>query len=395
MSDPLRTVAVVGGGIGGLTAALLLSRLGHEVTLFEKHTRTVGVGAGLLLAPNGLAVFDALGVGNDLREAGHVMHRSAVLRANGALVMPLTFGGGGEGLDHAVAITRRALHRRLWAALEQDDLVRLRTGLEVIDVQVDGQLWSKPKGGPQSSSYDVIVGADGVHSLARTRGRFDAEVTSTGQTYVRGLVPTSQAPSAAGEYWTRLGIFGGAPVGDGLTYFYASGTQLQKAIERQDLDAFRSAWAEELPSARSTLEAVSNFSDLLVNQVERVDCAAWVDQRVVLIGDAAHAMAPTLGQGANSAVVDAAVLAQELTSSDLAGALDAYQCRRLPAVRRVQDTADRITKLSTTPGTVRPWLRDRILRAASRSTGSQRRQRRLVDQEDPPALRRSLAEHLS
>jgi 2-polyprenyl-6-methoxyphenol hydroxylase-like FAD-dependent oxidoreductase len=112
----------------------------------------------------------------------------------------------------------------------------------------------------------------------------------------------------------------------------------------------------------------------------------------VLLGDAAHAMAPTLGQGANSAMVDAAVLTSELTvDRPVPEALARYAARRLRAVRRVQDHADRLASMSTIG---HPWLRalrDTILRAAARHPATVTRVARILQQEDPAELHRTVA----
>jgi 2-polyprenyl-6-methoxyphenol hydroxylase-like FAD-dependent oxidoreductase len=114
------------------------------------------------------------------------------------------------------------------------------------------------------------------------------------------------------------------------------------------------------------LGAVKDFNALLVNHVERVDCARWHDGRLVLLGDAAHAMAPNLGQGANSALVDAAVLLDELRRAPALGAaLAAYDARRRPAVRRVADTAARLGRLAEATHPVARALRDRVLLPAA------------------------------
>jgi hypothetical protein len=107
---------------------------------------------------------------------------------------------------------------------------------------------------------------------------------------------------------------------------------------RRDLSAFRALWTRVLPPAGPALDRVACWEELLVIEVSRVDCERWVDGRLVLVGDAAHAMAPNLGQGANSALVDAAVLAVELAADQpVDQALSRYAQRRRQPVRRVQD----------------------------------------------------------
>jgi 2-polyprenyl-6-methoxyphenol hydroxylase-like FAD-dependent oxidoreductase len=103
-----------------------------------------------------------------------------------------------------------------------------------------------------------------------------------------------------------------------------------------------------------------------VHEVLRVDCARWCDGRLALLGDAAHAMAPNLGQGANSALVDAAVLLDELRRSATPdGALAAYDARRRPAVRRVAETAARLGRLAEATNPVARAVRDRVLLPAA------------------------------
>jgi 2-polyprenyl-6-methoxyphenol hydroxylase-like FAD-dependent oxidoreductase len=157
------------------------------------------------------------------------------------------------------------------------------------------------------------------------------------------------------------------------------------ALAAGDLGRLRAAWAAALPLAGRVLERVQDPAELLVNQVVRVDCARWHDGRRVLVGDAAHAVAPTLGQGANSALVDAAVLACELAAEGPPeAALARYAARRRPAVRRVQDTADRVARLAELASPPLRRARDLLLAAAA-GLGSDRRVR-AVQQEDPARL---------
>jgi 2-polyprenyl-6-methoxyphenol hydroxylase-like FAD-dependent oxidoreductase len=156
-----------------------------------------------------------------------------------------------------------------------------------------------------------------------------------------------------------------------------------RALAEQDLEGFRGRWAAALPLAAPVLERLGSLDGLLVNRVVRVDCRRWADGRLVLVGDAAHAMAPNLGQGANSAIVDAAVLAAELAADQpLPEALGRYTARRRSAVGWVQDAADRLARLSRVSHPVLRWGRDVALRRLGRlATGPSRQQR--VQQEDP------------
>lgn len=196
-----------------------------------------------------------------------------------------------------------------------------------------------PAGGLDELRADVIVGADGVSSTVRSTGGFVSRV-SPGSSYVRTIVRGRASPWFE-EYWTPLGSFGQGPLSDDSIYFWAAAdvAGAADAVSRRDLGAFRQQWRLVLPAAADLLERVSSFDDLLVNTVRRVDCRRWFSGRLVLLGDAAHAMPPNLGQGANSALVDAVVLAEELAGApSVMDALVGYDKRRRPLARRVQQT---------------------------------------------------------
>lgn len=384
-------VVVVGAGIGGMAAALLVARTGASVTLLERVAEPAAVGAGLLLQPNGLAVLDGLGLRPALDEAGHPIKAADVRRADGRLLLHAPIRDHGPGLDHALAVRRSELHQLLHDAITRSGRITTRLGAEVASVDPAGHVHLAGAG--PSLTGDLVVGADGVRSVVRAAGNFGAVVTSTGATYVRAIVAGTDH-GLHGEYWTRLGLFGGAPLGDGTTYFYAAAhaPPVAAAIARRDLPALRALWAEELPAADSLLGAVATYDDLLVNDVARVDVERWSHGASVLLGDAAHAMSPTLGQGANSALVDAAVLADELDQDGpVADALARYERRRRTAVRKVQDTADRVAALSDAPDSRRTSALTAVLRVLARSESVAARQDRLVQQERPALLRESVA----
>jgi len=165
------------------------------------------------------------------------------------------------------------------------------------------------------------------------------------------------------EAWTPGGVFGAFAVDNGTYAFASCGLpECRAALEARDLGPFRSAWARAYPPADRILGALASFDDLLVNEVLRVRCTRWSDGHLTLLGDAAHAMAPNLGQGANSALVDAAVLLDELRrANSLDAALEAYERRRRPAVSRVATASAILGRLAEMTNPVARALRDRIL----------------------------------
>ena len=230
-------------------------------------------------------------------------------------------------------------------------------------------------GGPTASTLhaDLVVGADGVNSAVRSTGGFYSRL-SAGSSYVRTIVQGHANPWFE-EFWTPLGSFGHAPLGGDTTYFWAAAQSpaVTDAVSRRDLVSFAAEWRRVLPIAGEFLAKVSSFDDLLVNTVRRVDCRRWFSGRLVLLGDAAHAMAPNLGQGANSALGDAVALAEALgPATSVQTALERYDHRRRPAARRVQNTAGLLQRLCNLHQARAIRVRDAVLMAIDPSSPSWR-----------------------
>jgi 2-polyprenyl-6-methoxyphenol hydroxylase-like FAD-dependent oxidoreductase len=274
----------------------------------------------------------------------------------------------GGGLDHAIAVRRTDLHRLLLEAVAGVASVDTRFGWAAVSADPSGvvRIASTAENGPDFGSIslqaDVLVGADGVNSAVRSTGGFVSRV-SPGSSYVRAIVKGRASPWFE-EYWTPLGSFGHLPLGDDIVYFWAAAhvAGAADAVSRRDLGAFRQEWRRVLPAAADLLEKVSSFDDLLLNTVRRVDCRRWFSGRLVLLGDAAHAMAPNLGQGANTALVDGVVLAEELAGApSVMDALAGYDKRRRPLARRVQKTAAMLQRLCGIEQVTTLRVRDALL----------------------------------
>jgi len=348
-------VLVCGAATGGCAAALVLARAGARVTLVERVAEPKAIGAGIAIAENGLAVLESLG----LRDALAVARPVTEVRIVDALGRTLLAPRGTP--PRAVMLRRSTLQGMLLDAVAKEPNIQCRFGVEVTRATPLGDVTLRDGAGESTERADLVIGADGVHSRVRDGGAFGARVHRTGLRYVRMLLSDDVATGT--EAWTPAGLFGSFPV-DGGTYAFAScGTpECSAALDARDLEAFRSAWARAYPAAARILAGLKSFDELLQNEVIRVDCERWSDGRLVLLGDAAHAMAPNVGQGANSALVDAAVLQFELRRcSTLAEGLEAYERRRQKPVRRVADVSSRLGKLAEVTHPVARTLRDRVL----------------------------------
>lgn len=372
-------ILVAGAATGGAATALLLARAGAQVTIVERVREPRAIGAGLALAANGRAVLDALGLGPAL-ETARMLTSPRITDARGRTIALPPAGSG------IAVVTRARLQEVLIDALLAEPRVTCRFGVTLERAKADGTVVLRDET-ITNERFDLVIGADGVHSRVRASGDFGARLTETGIRYLRALVAVKVAEAT--EAWTPAGVFGAVPV-EGGTYIYAScGTAaLARAVVARDLDALRDAWGEAYAPARALLAGVARFEDLLVHEVLRVDCARWSSGRVVLLGDAAHAMAPNLGQGANSALVDAVVLVDSLRSAtDLDSGLRAYEARRRANVRRVAERAGQLGRLAEQVHPVVRAMRDRVLMPVLARL-PQEGQLNMLLQEPPEALYR-------
>lgn len=374
-------VVVAGAATAGAATALMLARAGATVHVVDRVSQVRPVGAGIALASNGQAVLERLQLNALLEQATRVAG-ARIVDANGRTLLAPP-----PGVDVRI-VTRAALQAALQEAMRKTPGITLAFDATVEAATPDGRVTVRhgSTGHHEELRADLVVGADGVHSRVREQGRFGATVRRSGIHYVRALSPA--APSDALEAWTSAGLFGMLPLESG-SYLYAScGTpELARAIKAADLDAFRRAWQQAFAPSAALLAPLQGFDELLVHEVIRVSCRQWHDDRLVLVGDAAHAMAPNLGQGGNSALVDAVVLAECLNKApDLRSALAQYTARRKPAVDRVADTSARLGQISEWTQPMMRWMRDRVLMPLA-SRGDSSRMLRDMLQEDPAWLR--------
>lgn len=381
-------VAVIGAGIGGLATAILLQRQGMSTVVFERRAEGEGLGAGILLQSNGLAVLDPIGVVDELRAEGSELRSVRLLdgRLRPIIENPVP-GAGGEGT--ALVVARSGLHRALLRVAQSEGVtvVHGRRLQEITGSDTDPQLVFDD--GTEPAPH-LVVGADGQGSVVRRFVDPAGPTPKAGRAYVRTLIDWVCVEELHGEYWTGCGLAGIFPCGPDATYIYCTATpEIAAAVEGDDLDAFRRAVSAAHPPLVQAVNALTDVGAARLDRVVEVQVNQLYRGSVTLLGDAAHAMAPNLGQGANSALVDAGVLACEVDRRYGVGeALAAYDARRTEAVRRVQLDAGRLARVAHFPR-ARP-LRNRMLRhAPARFTAVGARR---VMQVDLAGFRHELAE---
>jgi 2-polyprenyl-6-methoxyphenol hydroxylase-like FAD-dependent oxidoreductase len=309
---------VAGGGIGGLACALALTRHGWDVDVLGRATAFEEVGAGLSLWPNGLRALDVLGVGEQVRERALVEREAGIRDASGRWLSRTDTAALERRFGPVAMIHRADLLEVLRAAVPERSL---RHDVTVSHASPGGTV-THSRG---ESRADLVVGADGIGSVVRTSIWPDAPVPRyAGYTAWRTVTPPVQVDGTS-ESWGPGGRFGFAPLPDGRVYCFAVANAAE-GDPGQGLAGLRRrfrAWHSPIPAL---LDAADPGAVLHDDLYELPPLRTYAAGRAVLVGDAAHAMTPDLGQGACQALEDAVVLAEAL---DGPGGLESYdQARR-------------------------------------------------------------------
>ena len=331
---------IAGGGICGLTTAIALHQQGIEVAVYEAAETIKAVGAGLNLSSNAIQALvviglkDAVLAQSRVQNGGH-LYTSAGKLLNYTDLSPLVKKFGVPGL---ISIHRVDLHQILYEAVK--DNIQFYTNKKAQDVE---QLENGVRihfTDNTSAEGDYLLACDGIHSAIRKKLLPTIDPQHAGYTIWRGLFTddSKQIPlEAPFKTWGKNGQFGAVPMIDNRTYWYASyktkhKDPIQKEIRIVDL---KKRFAEYHSPIPKMLE-LSEDKDLLSNDAEEiVDISNFAFGKILLMGDAAHAMTPNLGQGACQAIEDAVVLAKLLTSeASPEKAFLAYEQQRMPRTKR-------------------------------------------------------------
>jgi 2-polyprenyl-6-methoxyphenol hydroxylase-like FAD-dependent oxidoreductase len=327
------SVLIAGAGIGGLASAIALRTAGMEVFVCEKEADLRESGAGLTLWPNAVHALRRLGLGSRLDGLGVRLQRSDIYSRSGKLLATAMmddyvgrYGAPAMGIHRAdlLSLLADALGRRH---------VRLDARLKRFEER-DGRVSAQLAG--TQIEVDLLVGADGVHSTVRRLLRGSEPPRHSGHFAWRGIASgaaPAMEPNSVGVVLARGSHFGWLPVGEGRTYWFGVGRT------GEDPDPMRHFlnWASPVPEL---VQATPPGSVLIDDLVDRPPSSTWGRGRVTLVGDAAHAMLPGLGQGACSALEDAVVLGEKVASTgDPVTALRRYERDRRRRARRLQSAS--------------------------------------------------------
>ncbi|MEV6277058.1 FAD-dependent monooxygenase [Nocardia sp. NPDC051832] len=343
---------VVGGGIGGLAAALAFHQRGWTVEVLERAPEVTEIGAGLSIQPNGLRALDALGLGDLLRAGGSAGPPRGIRSTDGTWLIR----------NDIVELERRF---GPWAIVHRATLVEylraelpasaLRPGTTVRAVSVDGTVHYD--GG--TATADLVIGADGVHSVTRRSiWPHAAGPRYLGYTTWR-LLTGAYAVRGSVEMWGKGERFGYVPMPDGRVYCYLMANA--PAGSRTGLEQLRdrfASWHDPVPA----LLGIARPDEVLQHDTyELPNMDAYVRGNVAVLGDAAHAMAPNLGQGACQALEDAVTLAAEVDARGIEAGLAQYDHLRRPRTQKIAQLSRRVGAPAHWDSALATALRDTAL----------------------------------
>lgn len=366
-------IAIAGGGIGGLAAALAIARRGLSVTVLEKAGRFGEIGAGIQLGPNAFHCFDALGIGEAARGMAVYIDRLRLMDAlSGAEIAHVDLGEAFRahfGNPYAV-VHRGELHRVLLEACEGEARIALRTRAEVTGYAQDATGVHVVLGDGETLRAGALIGADGLWSRVRAQLVGDGPPRVSGHTTYRSVIPVDKMPEDL--RWNAATLWAGPkchivhyPLSDwrlfNLVVTYHNDAPEPVAGKPVDKAEVRRGFEHVCDAAQGIIEIGEDWKLWVLCDRDPTD--AWIDRRVTLLGDAAHPMMQYMAQGACMAMEDAVYLGAclERADGDVTGAFRAYRAERAVRTARVVMASRAIGDFVYHPHGVQARVRDQVL----------------------------------
>jgi 2-polyprenyl-6-methoxyphenol hydroxylase-like FAD-dependent oxidoreductase len=355
-------ITIIGAGIGGLTSAIALKKIGIETTLFESAPELKPVGAGLGLSSNAMAAFEWLNLSEEIKSHGRFLQFFSIYDQNGKIISRFNYEKGQSKFQN-FTIHRGLLHKQLLSKL---DVSQIHLNKRVVDVvQTEKSVIVSFQDG-STHQADLLLAADGVNSIIRNKILPETNLRYAGYTCWRAVVDNTEMNlDETSESWGAAGRFGIVPLSNKKLYWFACVNAKQndpkmKAVGIEDLMQRFKNYHHPIP----TVCAKSKDNQLIWNDIydiEPLDRFAF--ERILLLGDAAHATTPNMGQGACQAIEDAVVLAQCFSkNSDYKNVFSEFEGRRIGRTKWITETSRRIGSLAQLESSLPIMIRNFALR---------------------------------
>jgi FAD-dependent urate hydroxylase len=347
-------ILIVGAGIAGLALSIALRRRGCSALVIERNAEWSDAGTGIYLPGNALRALSVLQVDADVRAHGAPIETQRFCDHRGRLLNEIDVVSIWRSAGPCLAVHRADLHGALRKATDASR-VRMGVTLNAISQASDSAAVRLSDG--TVGQYDLVVGADGIGSAARQLAFNAAGLRALKQSSWRFVIPCPSQITTWSVLMHRVSACLMMPIGRERAYCYVDSISDQASTN--STNRLQEVLSQFAGPAESIRRALADDIAIHAAQIEEVVLDNWSRGRVVLVGDAAHAMSPNMAQGAAMAIEDALVLADCLsTAHNIESAISAYEARRIPRVNRVlamTHRRDRIRQLH-------PVLRNAVLR---------------------------------
>ncbi|PKI21789.1 hypothetical protein CW746_10465 [Staphylococcus succinus] len=336
-------IAIVGAGIGGLTAAALLNEQGHEVKIFEKNSQVSEVGAGIGIGGNVIEKLGKHDLAKGIKNVGQVIDTMEVLDDKNNMLSKMKLKKNTVNLT----MTRQSLIDIIKSYVPNQMIF---TNHHVTDIDNGALKVTLHFETQEQEPFDLCIGADGIHAKTREVTVPNSKPIYQGYTVFRGLVEDVDIKhtNVAKEYWSKKGRVGIVPLLNNQAYWFISINAKEKDTKMQSygkphLQARFNHFPNEV---RKILDKQSETDILLHDIYDLNPLKTFIYQRIVLLGDAAHATTPNMGQGAGQAMEDAIILANCIASYDFDEALQRYDKLRVKHTKKVTLRSRKIGKIA-------------------------------------------------
>ncbi|MEV5964672.1 FAD-dependent monooxygenase [Kribbella sp. NPDC051952] len=366
---------VIGAGIAGLSAAAALIRSGWRVQILESAPELGEVGAGLAVTVNGARALDTIGALDQVRRAGYAVRPAGTRRADGKWLLKAPDGGE---LSQMIGIHRRRLHQALAEAAGNAELI---TGARVTAVEpgTPGAEPARVTWESGEATADLVVAADGIRSVTRSILFPDSSLTYSGYSSWRAVVADTSTNDRFAMVWGPHAEFGALRISPDEVYWYGYVALPAGHRFSNEVDAARDYFGKWAPDVRALTEATDTVIRHDVWTLAK-PLPRYTQGRTVLVGDAAHPMLPTLGQGANSALEDG-ISVGALIRGDVAAGLRDYETQRYRRTQQLVAKSAQMARVGAHLGRGQ-WLRNGLLRITPPAT-AQRSGTRIMDWTPP------------
>lgn len=368
------TISIVGAGIGGLTTALILKNRGINATLYEASAEIKPVGAGIVLANNAMQVFQKLGIHQKIEKAGNKISRMIITgpQLNKLSVVDLAVYEKKYGV-HNIAIHRGELQNILLNELGYNN-IKLGKRLVTIKKAENFMLAFEDNSIVESK---LIIGADGIKSVVRNQLFGKSTIRNTNQICWRGLCDINLPIGYDHEFneaWGNGKRFGFGKIGCHQVYWYAL---INSNNNRYTRDAnLTEVFREFHPQILNIISATNSDMIFVSDIIDLKPINKWQGENVCLIGDAAHATTPNLGQGACQAIEDAYVLGKLLDNGmAIENTFKEYESLRRRKAHKIVNTSWMLGKVAHWSNPLLVYLRSTSLRITPDSVN-----KKLMDQ---------------